>query len=314
MLYINEKEVDSLLTMHDTIQVVRKGFEQQAKGGVESLPRTRVKTPNGTLNVMPVTVDALGLSGLKVYYANRKDISFLVTLFSVEDAKPVCTIEASRLGQLRTGAASGVMTDLMADRDAKIVGCIGAGYQAETQIEAVTEVRKVEKIVVAGRSAEKTQDFAERMTNKLGIKTVKAESLSDMREADILITATTSQHPVISEADVPESCHINAIGANQLRSAELETATFCSAKVIAVDSLQQGMMESGDLVNALNSGNLRAEHVNEAWEVVAGKQRSNPAASTGRTIFKSLGIGLEDLVTAKYVYERAVEVGVGKSL
>lgn len=314
MLYITEGEVDSLLTMRETMEAVRKGFQLQAGGGVESLPRTRVKTPGGTLNVMPVTVDGIGLSGLKVYYANRTGISFLVTLFSVEDAQPLCTIEANRLGQLRTGAASGVMTDLMSARNASVVGCIGAGYQAETQIQAVSEIRSIDRVLVKARSVEKMNVFAEMMTRKYGINTTPVSSTSELREVDILITATTSHQPVISEKDVPDACHINAIGANQLRSSELETATFCSAKIIAVDSLQQGMMESGDLVNAVNSGGLRVEHVNEAWEVVAGKGRKNLAATKERTIFKSLGIGLEDLVTAKHVYERAREKGMGKKL
>ncbi len=313
-LYISEQDVDELLTMKETIEQVRIGFELQAEGKVDALPRGRVRTGKGSLNILPVAVDSIGFSGLKAYYGNRIDASFLVILFSVEDTKPVCIVEASRMGQLRTGAASGVMTDLLSRKDAEVLACVGTGYQAETQIEAVTAVRDIDRVVVSGRSAEKAASFSQMISKKYGLNAEGVKSSGDFGHMDILVTATTSRDPVISDSSVPDDCHINAIGANRIESAELETPTFCSAKTVVVDSREQAIIESGDLVRALQSGNLEEEHVNECWQVLAGKLNHNPHSTTDRTIFKSLGIGLEDLITARYVYEKALKEGRGKEV
>ncbi len=310
-LYLTEKDVEELLTMDETIEQVRTGFELQAEGKVDAIPRSRVRTKQGSLNILPVTADSIGLSGLKAYYGNRMDASFLVLLFSVEDTKPVCIVEASRLGQLRTGAASGVMTDMLARKDSSVLACVGTGYQAETQIEAVSRVRSLDRVMVSGRSAEKAREFAAMIARKFDLNAEAVESSSAFGRFDILITATTSREPVIADAHVPQDCHINAIGANKIEAAELETTTVCSAKTVVVDSLKQALVESGDIVRALEPGKFRQDYVNEAWQVLAGSLKHNPDATTDRTIFKSLGIGLEDLVTARYVYEKAKKKGAG---
>lgn len=313
-LYIREKDVDSLLTMEEAIEQVRRGFEIQAEDGVISLPRSRLKSGKGTLNIMPAAIDGVGLSGLKVYYGNRSGASFVVVLFSVEDTRPVCIVEAGRLGQLRTGAASGIMTDMMARKDAAVLACVGTGYQAETQVEAISLVRDIDTVLVSGTSAAKAADFARRLSEKHGVNAEPADSSAAMGRFDILVTATDSRTPVIQDGSIPEDCHINAIGSNHVESAELETSTFCSAKNIVVDSREQALMESGDVVKAVRSGGIREDYLNEAWQLFAGNASPNPDATTDRTIFKSLGIGMEDLVTARYVYEKAVKSGLGQQL
>lgn len=313
-LYISEGDVDELLSMQETIEQVRIGFELQAEGKVNGLPRSRVRTSSGSLNLLPVAVDSIGLSGLKAYYGNRIDASFLVVLFSVEDTRPVCIVEASRMGQLRTGAASGVMSDLMSRKDAEVLACVGTGYQAETQIEAVSSVRDIDRVIVSGRSAEKAALFAKMISKKFGLNAEAVKSAGNFGHMDILVTATTSKDPVIPDSSVSSDCHINAIGANRIESAELETSTFCSAKTVVVDFREQALIESGDLVRALKSGRLEEEYVNECWEVLAGKLKRNPNSTSDRTIFKSLGIGLEDLITARYVYEKALKLGRGKEV
>lgn len=313
-LYLSEEDVDGLLTMKETMAQIRRGFRLQAEGGVHSLPRSRIKTGKGTLNLLPAALDGEGISGLKAYYGNGRETSFLVIVFSVEDTKPVCIIEARRLGQLRTGAVSGVMTEQLSRKDASVMGCLGSGYQAETQIEAVSLVRNLDRVIVKGRSQENTDRFVTLLKSKYGINAEKASSNADFTASDILVTATNSRNPVIEDSNVPGDCHINAIGANRVQSSELETATFSSARVIAVDSKEQAMIESGDVVNALKSGKLSEEDLNEAWQVMAGKAVRNRNSTSERTIFKSLGIGMEDLVTAKYVYELAKRKGAGTTL
>lgn len=313
-LYLTEEDVDSLLTMNETVAQIRKGFQLQAEGGVHSLPRSRIKTGKGTLNLLPAALDSEGISGLKAYYGNGRDSSFLVIVFSVEDTRPVCVIEARRLGQLRTGAVTGVMTEQLSRKDASVMGCLGAGYQAETQIEAVSLVRNLDTVIVKGRTAESTARFVSLIKSKYGLNAEGASSNADFTACDILATATNSRSPVIEDGNVPMDCHINAIGANRIQSSELETATFASARIIAVDSKEQAMIESGDLVNALKAGKLSEEDITEAWQVMAGKAVTNRNATSERTIFKSLGIGMEDLITAKHVYNLARKKGVGTTI
>lgn len=313
-LYLNEKDVEGLLNMEETIDQVRKGFELQAENQVKSLARSRVQSKKGTLNMLPVSIDALGLSGLKVYFGNRLNTNFLVVMFSSEDTRPLCIMEAGRLGQMRTGAASGVMTDLLARKDASVLACIGTGYQAETQIEAASCVRSLDRVIVRGTSAEKSSGFAKRISEKFGLNTVFSTPTGELGNFDILVTATTSKEPVIADRQVPADCHINAIGANRIAASELESQTFSSAKTVVVDSIDQAMIESGDLVKSIESGAIKKDFVNEAWEVVGGRIKHNPDATTDRTVFKSLGIGLEDIVTARYVYEKALKEGIGREV
>jgi alanine dehydrogenase len=313
MLYLTEEDVDRLLSIEEAIDAVRDGFKAQAAGKVALAPRSRVRTERGTLNMMGCTVDEMGYSAVKSYYGSRLGAHFIITLFSTEDTKPVAIIEASRLGQLRTGAASAVATELIASKEASVLGCIGSGYQAETQVEAITKVRPIKKILVKGRREERVHAFINKLQSKTGLEIMKAED-KDFLDADIIVTATTSRTPVLPDRFIAETCHINAVGANRIESTELELETVCSARKIVVDSLEQSKIESGDIMQALNAGCLNAEEINELWEGFSSGFRENRRATTQRTLFKSLGIALEDLVSAVFVYSKAIEKGVGTRL
>lgn len=312
MLYVREGDVEKLLNIDDAIDLVREGFRLQAEGKAVNTPRSRVRTKQGTLNMMGATIDEKWYSGVKTYYGNAEDAHFLFVMYSTADTRPVAIIEASRMGQVRTGAASAVATDMLARANARVLGCIGTGYQAETQVEAITRVRNIDQLLVRGRSADNTGRFVERMRNL--VQEVKQVSEEEMAAADILVTVTTSRHPVIRDKNIGESAHINAIGANRRESTELERETVCSARVLAVDSLEQARIESGDLMQAVESGCLDYDDVNELSRGFSGGFKENRKSTRNRTLFKSLGIAIEDLIVAEFVYRKARETGMGKEI
>ncbi len=310
-LYIREEEVSELLNIGECMGVLRDAFRKQAEQGAAILPRSRIQTEQGTLNTMAATINSLGVTGTKTYYANKTGVTFVVLLFSTEDAKLLAVIEADKLGQIRTGAMSGLMTDIMAPEGSNRLACAGSGYQAETQIEAVASVRKLESIVVYSRNRKNCELFASSMSRKLGVDVVALDDTAEFVKADILVTATTSKNPVVPDAHISKSCHINAIGANRIGSHELEPETVCSARAIVVDSIAQAKLESGDLSNAFSSGCLDWSSVSEVWEAVSGRMKAGRDTATERTLFKSLGIALEDVAVGKFVFDRAVKQGLG---
>lgn len=310
-LYIREGEVSELLNMKECIRVLREAFGIQAEQSTVVLPRYRIPTELGTLSMMGATLNTLGVTGTKTYYANRSGISFVVLLFSTSDPKLLAVIEANRLGQIRTGAVSGLMTDVLAGKDCSMLACAGSGYQAETQLEAIATVRKLDSALVYSRKKERRELFASSMSRKLGIDIRAVDSTAGFRRADIIVTATNSSHPVIPDAHISDRCHINAIGANRIGSNELEPETVCSARAIVVDSLAQAKIESGDLTLASSGGCFDWSSVSESWEALSGRIRPNTHATTKRTLFKSLGIALEDVSVGKFVFDRAVKQGLG---
>jgi len=212
-------------------------------------------------------------------------------------------LEANHLGQIRTGAASGYATRLLARADAATVGVIGSGFQARTQIAAMRIVRPIRQVKVWSRSVERRLAFA-RDCDAMAVDTAEQA----VRDSDIVITATNSRDPVLQDAWVSAGTHVNAMGSNQAQRRELPTALIRRADLIAVDSLEQARMESGDLLLALDPADWKTRNVVELKDV-----RERPSADA-ITIFKSNGIAAEDVASAAYVYHRAIIEGRGEKL
>jgi ornithine cyclodeaminase/alanine dehydrogenase-like protein (mu-crystallin family) len=213
-------------------------------------------------------------------------------------------MEANYLGQIRTGAASGFATDLLARQDAWVLGVIGSGFQAETQVEAMAAVRRLQEIRVWSRKPDCREAFAAKLRDK-GLPGVVAVASAEavVRNADIVVTATNAKDPVFDAAWVAPGTHINATGSNQAKRRELPAEILSRAALIAVDSKEQAEMESGDLLLARAEGRWNGEHLVELQEV------SGRPDAGAITIFKSNGLAIEDVVAAGWVYERAVAEG-----
>jgi ornithine cyclodeaminase/alanine dehydrogenase-like protein (mu-crystallin family) len=301
MLYLTESDVRALLPIETAIELVEGGFRRLASGQAENQPRRRLRLPTGAVLHYMAGADG-GYFGTKIYSTHpRHGAHFLFLLYAAEDGRPLAMMEANHLGQIRTGAASGYATKLLARPDASAVAIIGSGFQARTQVEAMRAVRAVREIRVWSRSAEKREAFA----SECGAKAVETAQQA-VRGADIVVTATNAKDPVLEESWIGPGTHINAMGSNQASRRELPAELILRADLIAVDSLEQARMESGDLLLALDPERWDAHNIAELKDV------TGRASNTPVTIFKSNGIAVEDVVCAGYVYEKAVETGRGR--
>ncbi len=314
-LLLTETDVRSLLTMPMALEAVEAAFRRLADATAQVHPRRRLHLEGFSyLHYMAAADGTGGYEGLKIYTSSRDGLRFLVPLFRAKTGELLAFIEADYLGQMRTGAASGVATKYLAREDSRTVGVIGTGLQARTQLEAVAAVRRMERILVFGRDPGRRERFAREMTARLGVPVEAAPTAeAAVREADILITSTTSSTPVVEGRWLKPGTHINAIGANFPQKRELDAAAIDRANVIFVDSREQAKMEAGDLIQSFEKTPSRWENVKELADLVAGRTPGR-TSSEQITLFKSSGIAIEDVVTAGKVYELALERGVGREV
>ena len=314
-LFLTETDVKAILTMPLALEAVEVSFRRLADGTARIHSRQRLQIPGKTyLHYMAAADAASGYMGLKIYTSSREGLRFLVPLYSAESGDLLAMIEADYLGQLRTGAASGVATRVMARADARIVGLIGTGLQARTQLEAVALVRKLEKIRVFGRDPQRRERFAREMSARLGISVAPAASAEGaIRGADIVITSTTATNPVAEGGWLTPGMHVNAIGANFPQKRELDAEAVARCDIIAVDSREQSRIEAGDLIQAFAGDEARWSKVLELADLVAGKVPGR-TSSKQITLFKSNGIAIEDVIVAGQIYELARERKLGREI
>lgn len=298
MLFLTESEVQSLLPMTEAIRVVRLAFQELAKGQAQNQPRRRLILPTGSVLHSMAGADQKYF-GTKFYSTNpRHGADFLFALYDAATAQPLALMQANYLGQIRTGAASGYATDLLANPQASVLGIIGSGFQARTQLEAMRDVRPIREVRVWSRSPEKRKRFAEESSV---IEAASAEAC--VRGADIVVTATNSRDPVLEDAWIGPGVHINAMGSNIANRRELPTELVRRAGLVAVDSLEQARIEAGDLILA------------DSWTNVVELQSVQKRYDLARiTVFKSIGLGLEDVAAGGFVYEGARQQNVGRPL
>jgi alanine dehydrogenase len=314
-LHISEAEVQQVLTMRMALEAVEEISRKQATGEVIVHPRRRFELPSGGFfHYMAAADFTAGFLAMKQYTFVRGKNRFLAPLYEIASGDLVAMIEADYMGQLRTGAASGVATKYLARRDASVAAIIGTGGQAKTQLEAIAAVRKLSSVRVYGRNADRRKRFAEEMLQRIGIPVEPANSASEAaRGAHIICTATTASHPVLSGADLASGMHINAIGANHAHKRELDDEAVASADVIVVDSIEQSRQEAGDLIIAFKGDEICWTGVKKLSDVVAGKV-SGRSSDTEVTLFKSNGIASWDLAVATRVYAQAQEKGLGRPM
>jgi ornithine cyclodeaminase/alanine dehydrogenase-like protein (mu-crystallin family) len=314
-LHISEAEVRQVLTMRVALEAIEEISRKQAADEVIVHPRRRFELPSGGFfHYMAAADYKAGFLAMKQYTYVRGKIRFLAPLYEIATGDLVAMIEADYMGQLRTGAASGVATKYLARRDASVAAIIGAGGQAKTQLEAVAAVRKLSSARVFSRNAEHRKQYAQEMSQRIGVPVEPANSSSEaVQGAHIVCTATTTSQPVLHGADLTSGMHINAIGANHANKRELDEEAVSCADVIAVDSIEQSRQEAGDLIIAFKGDEICWTGVKKLSDVVAGKA-SGRTSDTEVTLFKSNGIASWDLAVAMQVYAKAKEKGLGRPL
>jgi ornithine cyclodeaminase/alanine dehydrogenase-like protein (mu-crystallin family) len=314
-LHISEAEVRAVLTMPLAVEAVEEISRKQATGEVVVHPRRRFELPGGGFfHYMAAADFSAGFVAMKQYTFAHGKLRFLVPLYEMATGDLLALIEADYMGQLRTGAASGVATKYLARKNAHVAAIIGTGGQAKTQLEAIAAVRKLESARAYGRDASKRETFCKEMSERLGIRVHPCASAADaVRGADIVCTATTAAQPVVSGADLAPGAHINAIGANHAHKRELDDEAVASADIIVVDSVEQSRQEAGDLIIAFHGDEICWTGVKKLSEIVAGKT-SGRTSDTEVTLFKSNGIASWDLAVAMKVFAMAREKKLGREL
>ncbi len=307
-LYLAEDDIDRLLTPELALEAVEGSFRRMCEGVVENVPRRRLGLDQGMLAVMSAADLGLGLAGVKTYAAGRGGASFVIVLFDAANADLVALIAADRLGQYRTGAATGVAARYLAKQGASSLGIFGAGLQAEMQLRCVrAALPEIEEVVVYSRTTERREEFAKR----LGVEA--AESGQDAAAKDVVVTITTSRDPVLRGDWLRPGTLVCAAGANRLQARELDNAVLQRAAFVCCDSIEDARVESGDLIEPVAQGVLDWLEVHELAEVVSGQVQGRQS-DEDIVVFKSNGIAAWDLAIGAVAVERARELGVGQEL
>jgi len=313
-LYLTETDVRELLDMEIAIEAVEEAFRQLAAGKAVNVPRGRARAPGICLHSMSAAAEYLGLVGWKAYTTTRDAARFHVGLYSQATGELLALIEADYLGQLRTGAASGVATEYMARPDAKVVGLFGAGTQAATQLKAVCTVRKIELVEVYSRNEDRCRQFCEVMSELCNTRVVPSRIPDDVAtEKDIVICATSARTPLFEGRVLDEGTHINAVGSNDLSRAELDVTTVHRADTIVCDSTEQCKLEAGDFVQALEEGAIEWSNMHDLADVVSDRETGRKTAEC-ITLFKSVGLAIEDVALGGKLLELAAKEGLGQRL
>jgi len=313
-LLLREKDVEKLLTMETTLELVERVHREYSTGNAIDVPRERSRLPKAALHILQGAVPSASIFGYKAYTSSREGVRFLVYGFNAERGNLDVIVEANYLGMMRTGAAGGVAAQWLAREDAKTMGVFGAGWQAHSQVEAVARVRKLSRVKVWSRTAEKLQKFCAEMRAKLPLDVVPAASPQDCVEgSDIVTTITTSATPVFNGEWLSPGTHVNAAGSNSLLRQEIDETTVRRASRVVVDSRPSAQKEAGDLLPALEKGRLHLGALTEIGEVIAGTRPGRTSAEQ-ITLFESQGMAIQDLVIAAELLRLAREQGVGESV
>jgi alanine dehydrogenase len=307
-LYLTEQDVAELLSPADAVEAIEACFRRMAAGSVENRPRYRLGLEEGALAVMAAADLELGYAGAKVYAGFREGARFVVLLFRADAAELVAVLEADKLGQLRTGAASGVAARHLAKDGARSLGVIGCGWQAESQLAAIrAALPDLERAVAYCRTEESLRTFCEEHDAEPG------QSHQDPAACDVVVTVTGSRDPVLRGEWLRSGALVCAVGANDGRRRELDNVVLERAAFVCCDSRENARLESADLIEPVESGVLDWLEVHELQEVVAdeiaGRQSDDDIV-----VFKSNGLAAWDVAVAAAVVERARAAGAGREL
>jgi ornithine cyclodeaminase/alanine dehydrogenase-like protein (mu-crystallin family) len=312
MLYLKEADVEQLASVPEVIDALDAAFRNQAAGKAWTNPRNRLRLPGATLHMMAGAIP--GYFGYKAYAVTAGKAQFFFFLYSAQSIELLAMIEADALGQIRTGAASGLATRLLSNPDASQATMFGAGWQAETQLLAIDAVRRLERVWIVNKRPERREAFISRMQPLVKAKLEAALSAEEaVRSSQIVTTITSSRDPVLKGEWLQAGAHVNAAGGNLLLRREIDDDVVVRANRLVVDSLEQCKIESGEFLGVIETGRRHWEDFIELRHVVAGLIPGRTAASD-ITLFKSGGVALEDVAVGKLVYERALDRRVGRTL
>lgn len=321
VLIVNQSEVPRLLPMKDCIDVMARAFAALARGEAAMPLRQILWLPEraGALGLMPAHLTGLAAIGLKAvtFFPGNEGTDLdshqgAVLLFESGRGRLLAVIDATSVTSVRTAAVSGLATRILAREDAGDLAIVGSGVEARTHLEAMLTVRKIRRIRVASKTPDRARAFAEREAKRHGIQVTPSASVREAVEgADLICSVTSSREPVIQGEWLAPGAHVNAIGSSVATARELDTAAVVRSRLF-VDQRESALIEAGDVVIPIQEGAMTAGHiVAELGELVTGeaKGRTSPAEVT---VFKSVGLAIEDVAAAQHIYTKARGSGLGK--
>ncbi|MCA0377747.1 MAG: ornithine cyclodeaminase family protein [Gemmatimonadetes bacterium] len=322
-LVLGQREVETLLSMDTCMEIMTDTLRALSAGLAVQPLRSVVRGPEqtGVLGVMPgwlPTTQVMGLKAVSVFAGNRavglESHLGAILLHETSHGRLVAIVDASSITAIRTAAVSGVATRALARADAGDLALLGSGTQAETHLEAMHLARPLRRVRVWSRSAERCEAFAARMRARYAVPVEPMPSAQAAVDgADLICTTTTSREPVLEGAWIAEGAHINAVGSSVAFARELDTAAVVRARLF-VDRVESTVNEAGDYLFPLNEGAITPAHiVGEVGDVLRGTLAGR-AHDAEITLFKSLGVAVEDLAAAQFVFETARERGLGVSV
>jgi ornithine cyclodeaminase/alanine dehydrogenase-like protein (mu-crystallin family) len=313
--WILEADVERLLKMPPLVKAVREAFVHLAQGKAEIQPRRRVRAPGMILHAMSAADSVWNLIAWKNYVTGKQGAKFVVALYATDSLMPLAFIEADKLGQMRTGAATAVAIDRLTPHALDAMALFGTGWQAEGQLAAALAVRPIKIVQVAGRNPDRLREFCDRMSARHGVDVQPAESPeAAARDKRLVISATSSATPVVESEQLPREGLFVAMGSNWPNKQEFDPAFVWSCSHVVVDHRQSCQSEAGELLVAARNATFHWSQTIELGDLLLpsdAARDANPAANlpavpAGRVLFKSVGLALEDLAAAKLVVE---EVG-----
>lgn len=312
MLYLSESDVRKLLTMDMALPAVEAAFRKLSLDEATNIPRQRCQTDHVMLHVLPAAAKTMNAIGYKAYVTGKFPAQFLITLYDPKSGDLKAWIQADYLGQVRTGAASGVATKKLARADANTLGILGSGKQARTQCEAIAKVRNLKTIHVYSSNPDHRLAFAAEMSKTCGVPVTAVDSAEvAVTGKDIVVTATSAREPILKGDWLADGCHVNLVGSNFLSKAEADVRVFERAALVVADSKDQAKYEAGDFVQALKDSVIHWSEVTDLSHILTGRYPGRQNAKD-ITVFKSLGLGVQDIAVAEAVYEKAKAAGVGR--
>ena len=313
-LFLKDEDVAQCVTMDGMLEAIESMQRQYGNGQAHNMTRRKIIAESGMLSVMGGGLFHEGLLGVKTYTVVKGAYSFQVSLYDADTGELLCYTQANRLGQLRTGATTGVAVKYLANPGDATVGIIGTGGQAPTQLDAVSKVRGIKRIKAFSRTQERREEFSRRMTDATGVEVSAASTNEEaIRDCDVVLCIAATMDPVVEGAWLKDGCTVIGAGPTTWRAREVDEATITRAGRLIVDSTEQAGIEAGDLCNAVDKGLIQWSKVHELRHVVSG-------AITGRddkdqvVYAKIMGTGVADVAAAKLAYDSAKAKGLGMEM
>ena len=318
LLYLDEGDVTGLLDMPGALSVVEEAFLEHGMGRVQMPPKSYLYFPTGDLRTMPAYLETAGIAGVKIVNvhpgnpeAGLPTVMAVVVLNSIETGAPLAVMDGTYLTDMRTGAAGGVAADRLARTDAAVVGMVGVGRQARTQLRAICEVRSIEAVKITDCSDASCRQFIDD-TKDLGCEITVVDGIRQVCDCDILVTTTPVREPIVADGWVPDGTHINAIGADAAGKEELDPEILKRSRIVIDDPAQA--FHSGEVNVPLKLGIISEGDIyGTLGEIVAGIKPGR-TDDDEITVFDSTGLAIQDVSTANHVYQQAVRKGIGTYL